>query len=79
MPASMALVFSLAKALKRAKAPIKQLTSRKWSISMAERITLLNRFIRGWMDYFRLADAQFEDLDVRHGCVSAGLLGSRKP
>ncbi|EMY32748.1 reverse transcriptase/maturase [Arthrobacter crystallopoietes BAB-32] len=44
------------KALKRAKARIKQLTSRKWSISMGERITLLNRYIRGWMGYFRLAD-----------------------
>lgn len=53
------------KSLKRAKARIKQLTSRKWSISMGERITLLNRFIRGWMGYFRLADTprKFADLD----------------
>jgi hypothetical protein len=40
------------KALKRVKARIKQLTSRKWSISLGERITLLNRFVRGWMNYF---------------------------
>lgn len=53
------------KSLKRAKARIKQLTSRKWSISMGERITLLNRYIRGWMGYFRLADTprKFADLD----------------
>ncbi|MCW2131526.1 group II intron reverse transcriptase/maturase [Arthrobacter sp. VKM Ac-2550] len=53
------------KALKRAKMRIKQLTSRKWSISMGERITLLNRYIRGWMGYFRLADTprKFADLD----------------
>jgi RNA-directed DNA polymerase len=44
------------KALKRVKARIKQLTSRKWSISMGERIKLLNRFVRGWIGYFRLAD-----------------------
>lgn len=53
------------KALKRAKARIKQLTSRKWSISMGERIAVLNRFVRGWMGYFRLADTprKFADLD----------------
>jgi RNA-directed DNA polymerase len=53
------------KALKRAKARIKKLTSRKWSISMGERITLLNRYIRGWMGYFRLAETpkKFADLD----------------
>ncbi|NJC22398.1 group II intron reverse transcriptase/maturase [Arthrobacter pigmenti] len=53
------------KALKRAKARIKQLTSRKWSISMGERITLLNRYIRGWMGYFRLAETprKFADMD----------------
>lgn len=53
------------KALKRAKVRIKQLTSRKWSISMGERIQLLNRYIRGWMGYFRLADTtrKFTDLN----------------
>jgi len=53
------------KALKRAKARIKQLTSRKWSISMGARITVLNRYIRGWMAYFRLADTprKFAELD----------------
>lgn len=49
----------------KAKARLKQLTSRKWSISMGERITLLNRYIQGWMGYFRLADTprKFADLD----------------
>ncbi|WP_245580381.1 group II intron maturase-specific domain-containing protein [Arthrobacter castelli] len=53
------------KALKRAKARIKQLTSRKWSISMGTRIRRLNQYIRGWMGYFRLADTprKFADLD----------------
>lgn len=53
------------KALNRAKARIKQLTSRKWSISMEERIGKLNQYIRGWMGYFRLADTprKFAALD----------------
>lgn len=53
------------KALKRVKVRIKQLTSRRWSISMGERITLLNHYIRVWMGYFRLADTprKFADLD----------------
>lgn len=53
------------KALKRAKARIKQLTSRKWSISMGERTRRLNQYVRGWMGYFRLADTprKFADLD----------------
>lgn len=53
------------KALKRLKARIRVLTSRRWSVSMDYRITKLNRFVRGWMGYFRLADTprKFADLD----------------
>jgi len=52
-------------ALKRAKTRLRQLTSRKWSISMSARIKRLNRYIRGWMAYFRLADTpnKFTSLD----------------
>ncbi|HFU1181229.1 TPA: group II intron reverse transcriptase/maturase [Streptococcus agalactiae] len=35
---------------------LKQLTSRKWSISLSERITLLNSVIRGWINYFSITD-----------------------
>ncbi len=35
---------------------LKQLTSRKWSISLTERITLLNSVIRGWVNYFSITD-----------------------
>lgn len=42
------------KALKRIKAKIRRLTSRRWSISMAERIKGLNRCVGGWMAYFHL-------------------------
>ena len=46
-----------AKAFKRMKQRIKELTSRKWSVSMEYRIERLNRYVRGWMGYFRLSQA----------------------
>ncbi|WP_281353157.1 group II intron maturase-specific domain-containing protein [Acrocarpospora corrugata] len=44
---------------------IRELTSRRWSVSMACRIGKLNMFIMGWMAYFRIADASrvFRGLD----------------
>lgn len=44
------------KAVKRFKDRIRELTSRRWSVSMPCRIGKLNLFIRGWMGYFHLAD-----------------------
>ncbi len=35
---------------------LKQLTKRSWSISLDERIIKLNQSIRGWINYFRIAD-----------------------
>jgi group II intron reverse transcriptase/maturase len=55
-----------AKAITRLKDRLRILTGRSWRVSMAYRIGRLNRFITGWMAYFRLADAQqrtFRDLD----------------
>lgn len=37
------------------KAKIKELTSRRWSVSMDERIMRLNWLVRGWVNYFRIA------------------------
>jgi len=53
------------KALACWKDRIRELTSRKWSIAMDERIAKINRFRAGWMGYFQLADAPrvFSDLD----------------
>ncbi len=53
------------KALARWKDRIRELTSRRWSIAMDERIAEINRFMTGWMGYFRLSDASrpFRDLD----------------
>lgn len=53
------------KALRRLKARLRELTSRRWSIAMDERIAKINRFITGWMGYFQLSDTPrvFSDLD----------------
>lgn len=44
------------KAVKRLKDRLRELTSRRWSIAMDERIAKINRFTGGWMGYFQLAD-----------------------
>ncbi|WP_338672682.1 group II intron reverse transcriptase/maturase [Streptomyces sp. SCSIO 30461] len=53
------------KALARWKVRIKELSSRRWSIAMDERIAKINRFTTGWMGYFQLADTPkvFQELD----------------
>jgi RNA-directed DNA polymerase len=54
------------KARKRAKDRLRQLTSRRWGVSMERRITEINRFTVGWTAYFALADTRspFEELDA---------------
>ncbi|NLV90770.1 MAG: group II intron reverse transcriptase/maturase, partial [Firmicutes bacterium] len=37
---------------------MRELTSRRWSIAMSRRIELVNRYLRGWLVYFRIADAK---------------------
>ncbi|MEU7882492.1 group II intron reverse transcriptase/maturase [Microbispora bryophytorum] len=44
------------KVMTRFKDRIRELTSRRWSVSMVCRIDRLNGFIRGWMAYFHLAE-----------------------
>ncbi|MFH9965304.1 group II intron reverse transcriptase/maturase [Streptomyces mirabilis] len=53
------------KAVKRLKDRLRELTSRRWSIAMDERIAKINRFTAGWMGYFQLADTSkvFATLD----------------
>ena len=52
-------------ARKRAKGRLRRLTARSWSISMEERIRLINRFTVGWTAYFAYADTPtpFVELD----------------
>lgn len=43
-------------AVERMRQRIRQLTSRSWGVSLYQRIRSLNRFIGGWVAYFRLAE-----------------------
>lgn len=55
-----------AESIGRFKGKIRRLTKRSWSISLKERLTRLNAYLRGWIGYFRLAETPsiFESLDV---------------
>lgn len=44
------------KAYQKLKRKLKQLTKRSWSISLDNRIKKINDLIRGWVNYFRIAD-----------------------
>ena len=44
------------KSIQKFKRKLKQLTDRSWSISLKDRIIKLNQVIRGWINYFRIAD-----------------------
>jgi hypothetical protein len=52
-------------AIARLKQRLRELTSRRWRVSMDDRLDRLNRFTTGWMAYYRLADTPrvFADLD----------------
>ncbi|WP_404468846.1 group II intron reverse transcriptase/maturase [Sutcliffiella horikoshii] len=42
--------------IQRFKQRIREITSRKWSISMRDRLEKLNRYLIGWLGYYQLAD-----------------------
>ena len=44
------------KSIQKFKRKLKQITKRNYSISLDERITKLNQVVRGWVNYFRIAD-----------------------
>ena len=44
------------KTIQEFKRKLKRLTKRNWSISLNDRIEKLNQTIRGWINYFRIAD-----------------------
>ena len=43
------------KSIQKFKRKLKELTTRKWSISLNERIKKINQVVRGWVNYFRIA------------------------
>lgn len=58
-------VFASSQALQDFKHRLKGLTSRSWGVSMAERFERLNRYLRGWMNYFGISQhySPIEELD----------------
>ena len=44
------------KSIQKFKRKLKQLTKRSWSISLDKRIVKINQVIRGWINYYRIAD-----------------------
>ena len=48
------------KSVEKFRRKIKQLTKRRWSISLENRIIKLNEVIRGWINYYRIADMKME-------------------
>lgn len=44
------------KSIQKFKRRLKQITRRSWSIALNDRIVKLNQVIRGWINYFRIAD-----------------------
>jgi hypothetical protein len=70
------------KARKRAKDRPRQLTSRRWGVSMERRIEEINRFTVGWTAYYRLADTPSPLRGARRvaqkttvGALTQGILG----
>ncbi|MFE4257202.1 group II intron reverse transcriptase/maturase, partial [Streptomyces sp. NPDC056910] len=53
------------KALRRLKKEVRRFTSRSWGVSMEHRLEKLERFMTGWVSYFKLADSSwtFRQLD----------------
>ncbi len=49
----------------RLKAKIRELTKRNWSISMEKRIKIINRYLKGWLGYFKIIGTPsiLEELD----------------
>ena len=43
---------------------LKQLTDRSWNISLDERIKRINYLVRGWINYFRIADMKGKLIDI---------------
>ena len=43
---------------------LKQLTKRSWSISLDERIKKINYLVRGWVNYFRIANMRYKIIDI---------------
>ena len=55
-----------AKTLKTFKEKVRTLTNRNWGITMSKQIHKLNQFLRGWGNYFLIANAYQLTVDLDH-------------
>jgi len=58
-------IFVSDRAMQDFKHRLRGLTSRSWGVSMAERLERLNRYLRGWMNYFGISQhySPMDELD----------------
>jgi RNA-directed DNA polymerase len=54
------------KSLLRLKQRVRQLTSRSWGISLSAKIAKLSRFLRGWINYYGIANCYQLCVDLDH-------------
>ena len=52
------------KSYQKLKRKLKRLTNRSWSISLDERIKQINYLVRGWVNYFRIANMKQTLIDI---------------
>ena len=64
------------KRVKRAKDRLRQLTSRRWGVSMERRIKEINRFTVGWTAYFAFADTPSPFREARQVAQTPTAAGS---
>ncbi|MDH5728745.1 MAG: group II intron reverse transcriptase/maturase [Gammaproteobacteria bacterium] len=55
-----------AKTLKRFKHQVRILTNRNWGVSMRYQLFKLSQFLRGWINYFGIANAYQQCVDLDH-------------
>lgn len=46
------------KSIQKFKRKLKRLTNRRWNIPLTDRINKINQSVRGWVNYFRIADME---------------------
>ncbi len=54
------------RSLEKFKQEVRRLTNRNWGISMTKQIQLLNRYLRGWGNYFLIANVYQLSVDLDH-------------
>ncbi|KKL47151.1 hypothetical protein LCGC14_2338410 [marine sediment metagenome] len=54
------------KSLQRFKRRVRELTSRTWGVSMGTKIAKLSRYLRGWVNYYGIANCYQSCVDLDH-------------